>query len=451
MEEEEERDDLDSAEDAVEDRELSREAPAAPELTGSIPAQPPQPPVPRLPIGRVQGRIIDLDDAQEEEESSVIDVDEPNEPLGDGPEPYEDDRYDRNRSRDQRGRDQRGVPPRSPQSRPPMRPPLNRSQNQHPNQHQNQPQNQQRNQPRNIPPNGPENPKMNDPAQEYGAPARDPETGGEGAEGPRRRRRRRGRRGRGGRNREGVGQQGQPIADRNPDDGPPPFEEAPTDLNDAGDPDASRTTFHGGEESDMPVDQENHASQAMDKSRQSEITGSNSERLEAIFDTEDAQDAAAAGQAEPASEGMPNGGALDEPLKKRRRRRGGRRHRRRRDNAAGEPIAAAEPEPLDDAAAAPPEEAAAPESLAEVVEEAPAKATRRRRSPAGAARKTPRTSRKAPIGVASVEPPPPVPVPIVRTGSTDRHLVLDDIPVDPEPVRRPRSVRDLDAVPDDFD
>jgi hypothetical protein len=50
-----------------------------------------------------------------------------------------------------------------------------------------------------------------------------------------------------------------------------------------------------------------------------------------------------------------------------------------------------------------------------------------------------------------VEPPPPVPVPIVRTGSTDRHLVLDDIPVDPEPVRRPRSVRDLDAVPDDFD
>jgi len=41
-------------------------------------------------------------------------------------------------------------------------------------------------------------------------------------------------------------------------------------------------------------------------------------------------------------------------------------------------------------------------------------------------------------------------VEVVRTGSTDRHLV-DDEPVLPQPTRRPRSVRDLDHIPDDFD
>jgi hypothetical protein len=39
---------------------------------------------------------------------------------------------------------------------------------------------------------------------------------------------------------------------------------------------------------------------------------------------------------------------------------------------------------------------------------------------------------------------------VVRTGSTDRHLISDE-PVNPEPVRRPRSYRDLDAIPDDLD
>jgi hypothetical protein len=40
--------------------------------------------------------------------------------------------------------------------------------------------------------------------------------------------------------------------------------------------------------------------------------------------------------------------------------------------------------------------------------------------------------------------------PITRTGSTDRHLVSDE-PVAPQPLSRPRSYRDLDAIPDDFD
>jgi ribonuclease E len=42
------------------------------------------------------------------------------------------------------------------------------------------------------------------------------------------------------------------------------------------------------------------------------------------------------------------------------------------------------------------------------------------------------------------------PAPVVRTGSADKHMA-DDEPVIPQPVSRPRSFRDLDAIPDDFD
>ncbi|MCC6422306.1 MAG: Rne/Rng family ribonuclease [Phycisphaerales bacterium] len=52
--------------------------------------------------------------------------------------------------------------------------------------------------------------------------------------------------------------------------------------------------------------------------------------------------------------------------------------------------------------------------------------------------------------VTPQRPAPPPPMPVVRTGSTDRHLMSDE-PVNPEPVRRPRSYRDLDAIPDDLD
>lgn len=51
----------------------------------------------------------------------------------------------------------------------------------------------------------------------------------------------------------------------------------------------------------------------------------------------------------------------------------------------------------------------------------------------------------------AVAPPVPEPQPpVVRTGSTDRHLISDE-PILPEPIRRPRSYRDLDAIPDDLD
>jgi hypothetical protein len=42
------------------------------------------------------------------------------------------------------------------------------------------------------------------------------------------------------------------------------------------------------------------------------------------------------------------------------------------------------------------------------------------------------------------------PQPIVRTGSADRHLASDE-PIAPQPAFRPRSVVDLDHIPDDFD
>jgi ribonuclease E len=45
---------------------------------------------------------------------------------------------------------------------------------------------------------------------------------------------------------------------------------------------------------------------------------------------------------------------------------------------------------------------------------------------------------------------PAASAPVVRTGSADKHLVADE-PVIPQPLSRPRSYRDLDAIPDDYD
>ncbi len=64
-------------------------------------------------------------------------------------------------------------------------------------------------------------------------------------------------------------------------------------------------------------------------------------------------------------------------------------------------------------------------------------------------------------GDRSIEPPRPPSAqrvnqqrapspPIVRTGSTDKHLMRDEVP-EAAPVRRPRTYRDLDSIPEDFD
>ena len=79
---------------------------------------------------------------------------------------------------------------------------------------------------------------------------------------------------------------------------------------------------------------------------------------------------------------------------------------------------------------------------------AKAKATKAT-TPAGKGRR-----RKPSVARESEKPAAQAPVTaptVVRTGSTDRHLIVDDEPVLPQPARRPRSVRDLDSIPDDFD
>ena len=44
--------------------------------------------------------------------------------------------------------------------------------------------------------------------------------------------------------------------------------------------------------------------------------------------------------------------------------------------------------------------------------------------------------------------PPPIPQPpVVKTGSTDRHHLHTDTPIDPQPISRPRSYRDMDVIP----
>lgn len=134
--------------------------------------------------------------------------------------------------------------------------------------------------------------------------------------------------------------------------------------------------------------------------------------------------------------------------RKRRRRRGGRRHRRRREREAAleQPsngASNAEP-PLDESDLLDSEELADSLPLPES-----------HSTPAG--QDTPSGSSSASViveqGESDVQPPPEKKRPI-RSGksiqSADKHLA-DDEPVIHEPILRPRSRRDLDYIPDDFD
>ncbi len=221
----------------------------------------------------------------------------------------------------------------------------------------------------------------------------------------------------------------------------------------------------------------------------------------------------------------------DQP-RKRRRRRGGRRHRRRRENQlmreqglspentapgalplpspndGGSTIPSADYDEEEDYESAPSdrnfsadseegelddelmegevlEVLDAPEAEAEteveaeepvVVEEVAPKKSRSRRKPKVAdkdAAQDPASSTSKPSRVRR-KTPAPAPLPVVKTGSTDKHLVaseeVDDVEVEvdavddvsdaeaPAPVsrrrgssRRPSSYSDLDAIPDDYD
>jgi ribonuclease E len=88
----------------------------------------------------------------------------------------------------------------------------------------------------------------------------------------------------------------------------------------------------------------------------------------------------------------------------------------------------------------------------EPAEEKPKRRRRGSRGGRGRRKKSADNGQPAPAAETAVDrasQPSPT-VEVVRTGSTDRHLV-DDEPVLPQPTRRPRSVRDLDHIPDDFD
>ncbi|MDP9173637.1 MAG: Rne/Rng family ribonuclease [Planctomycetota bacterium] len=115
--------------------------------------------------------------------------------------------------------------------------------------------------------------------------------------------------------------------------------------------------------------------------------------------------------AEPGNERMPE--AETPETAPRRRRRGGRGRR----GKGGDKTAAAKTG-----------------SRAEAVEKAPVAAS-------------PKQSSKAPIDDA---PRATEAKTLLRTGSADRHLINDE-PIAPQPMTRPRSYKDLDSIPDDFD
>ena len=131
----------------------------------------------------------------------------------------------------------------------------------------------------------------------------------------------------------------------------------------------------------------------------------------------------------PGNERDPSEQEGDQP-KRRRRRRGGRRHRRRRDGQSESSAEAGEEPASSDAAPS------------------PAEPQNQQSAPQG--EPFPPPERPSPQRVPPAQRPVAVPAPVVRTGSTDKHLIHDE-PIAPEPPRRPRTYRDLDAIPDDLD
>jgi ribonuclease E len=135
---------------------------------------------------------------------------------------------------------------------------------------------------------------------------------------------------------------------------------------------------------------------------------------------------------------------------RRRRRRG----RRGRGGGGGGLAAGTQGQPAtlnaaDQFAESPPQPAGEPEQ--QVGQEG----GRRRRRRGGRGRRRP--GGQAPSNLAAPKPLPRDDQPraaeaptILPTGSADRHLMRDE-PVAPQPVSRPRSSRDLDSIPDDFD
>jgi ribonuclease E len=223
--------------------------------------------------------------------------------------------------------------------------------------------------------------------------------------GGRRRRRRRGRRGRGGRN--GA------AADAQPNSPATPFAES---AGNDGEPDEP---FDEADELDRsPVPSERDRPE-------SDVLETDSE-LVADADAEGAEDRAESNAGAPAESSE----SSDDAPRRRRRRRGGRGRRRRADAPGDAPVG---------------DQNITVEHVDIEAEEAVE--TVAASKPAPPARAPSRRQPKLPAPL-----PTPIEVPdTVRTGSTDRHLMHDDEPVIDEPIRRPRSYRDLDQIPDDME
>ena len=164
-------------------------------------------------------------------------------------------------------------------------------------------------------------------------------------------------------------------------------------------------------------------------------------------------------------DGAPKGEEEGDGRRRRRRRRGRRgrgRNRQHADIQDNGAISQSQGEPLAPSTGAPDSfgeqdaieantgsEPLTPEFQAD---EGQPKPKRRRGSRGGRGRKkkTADNGQPQPETSAGEAPQDQTVPPVVRTGSTDRHLIEDE-PVIPQPVRRPRSVRDLDHIPDDYD
>ncbi len=136
-----------------------------------------------------------------------------------------------------------------------------------------------------------------------------------------------------------------------------------------------------------------------------------------------------------------------------RSRRRGRRGRGGRSRAPAQSVPGAETSAsTPDAVIAEPPPKAMPEPEArpeEPIEPAqPARVARSRGVRRGRSTRAPRRPSSQPHQPEPAGAQPPAAV--VRTGSTDRHLIEDE-PVLPQPVSRPKTYRDLDSIPDDFD
>lgn len=181
-----------------------------------------------------------------------------------------------------------------------------------------------------------------------------------------------------------------------------------------------------------------------------------------------------------------NGGNQTETPKKRRRGRRGGRGRHKKTDSASPSSSSARADEVDRAAGSAAREPARPASAADssqtpakpaaaspVATPTPAPLVRKStpvkrivsRGLAAKQRVAPRAGRSgkntgnSPASSSSspTSTPTPVVTPIVptveapRTGSADRHLADDDEPFATRPARRPSSVRDLDAIPDEYD